>query len=269
MIYVAFTLYRSVFCFFGYTSAEQKPTYYRDQQYIIVDTSTMTYDDDSSVEVFEEDPNVPTGVNCLGDSKLNDVDNSSIASELSDQTMKRCGLTYDCKPDISEVANLTLDVNYGDLANMACDRRLTSQSSLGLGLAHSTVEDCGELTWSQLLDDSLQQSPSGVQNDKMMFIWNQGYDEAPSLAGAALAPSFTSSRPPFKSTRRPSDMSVASLSSLTSRPKPLHALKRFIARRKLNKMNNNKQSSSSTADTAKSSYRGWDNNTTEGIPAAH
>lgn len=210
----------------------------------------MVYSDTSSVEEYEEDLNIPLDVNYSSRPAVANDDNSSVSSELSDQTMIHCGLDYDCKPDISEVANLTLDVNYGDFANMACERPMTKQPSLVLGPVHAAMEDYAQLTWSELLEDELAKTRGDMQQRDKSPIWTRGYDETPGLASASLA---TISRP-YKVTRRPSDMSIKSVSSWTSRPRPLDSIKRFLSRRK-DKYLYDKQSSSRTAETSKSSLR--------------
>ncbi len=210
----------------------------------------MANSDSSSVEEYEEDSNVPTDVNCGRISTEENEDEGSVSSELSDQSMRHYGLTYDCKPDISEVANLTLNVNYGDLANMACERIITKQPSLVLGPVNSALEECGALTWSELLDGEVQQPQTATEHSTISYIWTQGYDDTSTLAGATLAP-FSR---PYKLTRRPSDFSARSLSSWSSRPRPLDSIKRFLARRK-ERSTHDKQSSSRTAETTKSTLR--------------
>jgi hypothetical protein len=189
-----------------------------------------------------EDPNIPTDVGCggqhqEGSSSEDQDDNLSISSDLSDQSMKQHGLTYDCKPDISEVAGL--NECFGDLANMACHEESQSNTILVemvLGPVYS-MEDAENLTWSQLLDNEGRQPRLGIELEQSSksFIWTQGYDETASLSGVSLV--FPEQQPfsiPYKLTRRPSDMSSRSLSGL--RLRPLNALKRFLSRRKPNRM---------------------------------
>lgn len=196
----------------------------------------------SDVGDYEEDPNIPKGVNCgcghhhEGSAEDHD-DNISISSEISDQSMNFYGTTYDCKPDISEVANLTHAVNYGDLA-MACHKKSLSDDNVLILDPVYSMEDAEKLTWSQLLDHEGRQPRMGVEQSTKSFIWTQGYNEKNAMShSGGLSSVFPEPfSTPYKLTRRPSDMSSISLLGLHHRPRPLNAIKRFLSRRKTNRL---------------------------------
>ena len=216
-------------------------------------TTDMSYSVGSSeVGDYEEDPNIPNGVDCCGSSS-GENDDLSISSEVSDQSMEHDGLTYNCKPDISEVANMTKAVNYGDFANMASDSRGQFESQRVV-LGALPEGDAQNLTWSQLLDtEGRQPRLLGEEQRSKSFIWTRGYDEAASLSAISLVfPEPFSS--PHKLTRRPSDMNLTRLSCplLRQRPRPISAIKRFLARKTDGIPIFVKESSFNTADTTKS-----------------
>jgi hypothetical protein len=220
----------------------------------------------SDVGDYEEDPNIPTDVGCgkhqeRSSSEQDQDDDVSISSELSDQSMKHDGLSYDCKPDISEVANMTHDINYGDFANMASRENKSNSQLMNDEILDPVFSmddgDTKNLTWSQLLDNTEgrhQPDPIGIEHSSKSFIWTQGYDPTASLSGASLLfPEPFSA--PYKMNRRPSSDSISlrSFSGL-QRPRPLSALKRFLSGR-TPKQIIVKGSSFNTADTTNSHRR--------------
>jgi len=202
---------------------------------------------DSSDEEFEEDPDIPLDVSYREtSSRADDDDNRSTASDLSDQSM--CGRTYDCKPDILEIAHLTLNVNYGDLANLAWNR---SEATALDPLLTDDVNAGEELTWSQLLDGEPQPAHSGLQQSTKSFIWTQGYDPNCALSGGQMASPNPFSTP-FKLERRKS--ATARLVGLPPKPQPLKAIRRFLIRGN-DAARANSKNSSCTASTLSSSFR--------------
>lgn len=188
---------------------------------------SLTMYSDSSDEEFEEDPNVPKDVECCEGESDHPDDLSSIGA-MSGQYLRDLEVSG-CRPDLAEVANMTINVNYGDLANMAsCPVQSRTKIALLIDPA-LTAEADANLTWSQMLD--IDQKPqNGSPGEQATFAWNQGYDETCSLSGAALTLS-NSERSDVVMSRRQSDCSALSLSRLPRRPRPLSALKRFLSRR--------------------------------------
>ena len=139
----------------------------------------------SSVEPFnEQDPNVPSHVPHI---ECNETwGGRSVCSEMSDETMRQHGLKYGGTPDIGEIANMTLHVNYGDLANMACVVR-SSFRSLVLDPLLST-EDDAHATWSQLLDSEALPSIVRKQVNSKSHLWTKSHSEKPSVWDAPEFP---------------------------------------------------------------------------------
>lgn len=192
-------------------------------------------DDSSSVEsLHAEDLNIPLHVDCR---QKHDVDDGcSVRSEVSDGTMQFYGLEYNCKPDIGEIANMTLDVNYGDLANMACGSTSPSFRSLVMDPIFSVETNDENLTWSQLLDHEARPVPpvkTLEEGKSISHLWTRGHEE--SLDTTRGIPSPFDKVQQMENARRTSDtMSLMSASSGFSRPRPLNAIKRFWARRRRN-----------------------------------
>ncbi len=132
----------------------------------------------SSVEPLNvEDTNIPSHVPYFECNET--LDGRSLCSEISDETMRQHGLKYSGTPDIAEIANMTLNINYGDLANMACATR-SSFRSLVLDPVQSTEGD-DHVTWSQLLVS--EASPSIVRKDRnsKSHLWTKSHNEPPSV----------------------------------------------------------------------------------------
>lgn len=186
----------------------------------------------SSVEsLHEEDPNIPSHVSHVPRGEIGGE--CSVCSEVSDFTMRQYGLKYDFKPDIGEIANMTLHVNYGDLANMASEKR-PSMRSLVLDPVFSSDDDA-EVTWSQLLDhEALPRTVREEQSSKS-YLWTKGHNEPQSSWATLVPPSpFQMAIQRTQHSRRPSDtFASASLSSFR-RPRPLTAIKRLLLSRKKN-----------------------------------
>ena len=153
--------------------------------------SIMGYSVDSgssSVEPLNvQDPNIPSHVPHF---ECNETwGGQSVCSEMSDETMRQHGLKYSGTPDIGEIANMTLHVNYGDLANMACATR-SSFRSLVLDPVLSTEGDA-HVTWSQLLDSEALPSIVRKHRDSKSRLWTKSHNEPPSVWDVPESP------PPF------------------------------------------------------------------------
>lgn len=204
------------------------------------------YSTSSSVENFqEEDPNIPSHVesNEIGDA-------CTVCSDVSDMTMRQYGLEYDFKPDIGEIAIMTLDVNYGDLANMACEKRL-SLRSLILDPVFSAEVDA-HLTWSQLLDHEASPPLVREEQSSKLHIWTKGHEDEPSGLGDGALPlsPFPGTLQLVQSSNQFCDsVSLGSFSSF-GRPRPLAAIKRlFSSQRKHPKVHDQQFSLASDVTT--------------------
>eukprot|EP00429_Kryptoperidinium_foliaceum_P004768 CAMPEP_0176011190 /NCGR_PEP_ID=MMETSP0120_2-20121206/5158_1 /TAXON_ID=160619 /ORGANISM="Kryptoperidinium foliaceum, Strain CCMP 1326" /LENGTH=224 /DNA_ID=CAMNT_0017344049 /DNA_START=207 /DNA_END=881 /DNA_ORIENTATION=+ len=192
----------------------------------------------SSVEVLdEEDPNVPQDVQCRtqrNNSRTAD-DDGSACSEISDGTMQHYGWEFDCKPDIAEVAGMTLGVNYGDLA-LASENIAKRRPSL-VKPDFSEPGNTAEMTWSQLLDHQAQVKPNFTMQpmkSSEKYVWSKGYDE-PFDSGGGLNPSPFALDSMISRSQRSMRSGAASVPTLSSRRRPLRAIKRFISRGKSSK----------------------------------
>jgi len=188
----------------------------------------------STVEQHEEDHNVPQDVKCSTPSTSihQTSDDRSACSEISDETMQLFGLEYDCKPDIAEVAGLTLEVNYGDLA-LASKTPTKRLPSLVRPSGFSNETSTPKQTWSQLLDHKAQKRPRpNIDLNPEIPVWCKGYDHD-HVFDLGISIHTTSPFSPSnllgasQRTLRP-----ASLPTYSGRRRPFRALKQLLTRRK-------------------------------------
>mmetsp|Transcript_28116 Transcript_28116/g.39517 ORF Transcript_28116/g.39517 Transcript_28116/m.39517 type:complete len:224 (+) Transcript_28116:69-740(+) len=207
----------------------------------------------SDEEEHEEDPNIPSDVECSHNDFQEFEDNLSVVSDHSGTDWKELEFSHACSPDLAEVANLTLNVNYGDLANMA-SHPIKTRTRLTLLDPALTADNVEDLTWSEMLDTGIEGQGTGF-NKEPTFLWTQGHEETESLGGFSLT-SDHHYLPSRGHKRRPSHGSVRSLNRL-SMPRPLNALRRFLARREEGKVAEfDFQVSERTTETSSCSVQG-------------